>query len=99
MVNWAVGAKFLGIYLIVEDRGVQVFKLVTQPDVDQYVPKKIQRYMPGNLEYTDIIRYDPAHLKSPPFVLHLHSVPPVFARKVTNQHRISPTSSLGGNRT
>lgn len=37
-----------------------MFKLVTKPDIDRFVPKRLQHYIPGGeLTYTDIIRYDP----------------------------------------
>lgn len=60
----------------------QVFKLVTKPDINSFVPKRLQKYLPLSLEYTDIIRYDPQRLRGPPFVLDVHSIPPVFASKV-----------------
>ncbi len=61
----------------------QVFKLVTKPDMDRFVPKRLQHYLPGGgLEYTDIIRYDPQLLEKPPFKLVVHSIPPVFQKKV-----------------
>mmetsp|Transcript_21307 Transcript_21307/g.64113 ORF Transcript_21307/g.64113 Transcript_21307/m.64113 type:complete len:554 (+) Transcript_21307:294-1955(+) len=65
------------------DGPVQVFKLVTKPDVDHFVPKRLQKYLPLSLEYTDVIRYDPAKLQDPPFVLDVHSIPPVFPSKTT----------------
>ena len=36
---------------------LQVFKLVTKPNIDRFVPKRLRHYLPSdNLEYTDIIR-------------------------------------------
>ena len=65
------------------DGNVQVFKLATSPDLDRFVPKKFQHFIPGGqLTYIDIIRYDPVNLESSPYVLEVDSIPPVFASKV-----------------
>ncbi len=71
-----------GVVNVAECRPEQVFKLVTKPDINYFVPKRLQKYLPISLEYTDIIRYDPQRLRGPPFVLDVHSIPPVFASKV-----------------
>jgi hypothetical protein len=71
---------------------LQVFKLVTKPDIDRFVPKRLQHYIPGGeLTYTDIIRYDPKLLENPPFKLLVHSIPPIFKNKV----RMSPWCCAG----
>ena len=63
---------------------LQVFKLVTKPDIDRFVPKRLQHYIPGGeLTYTDIIRYDPKLLENPPFKLLVHSIPPIFKNQVS----------------
>jgi hypothetical protein len=64
---------------------LQVFKLVTKPDIDRFVPKRLQHYIPGGeLTYTDIIRYDPKLLENPPFKLLVHSIPPIFKNQVSS---------------
>ena len=56
---------------------------MTKPDIDRFVPKRLQHYIPGGeLTYTDIIRYDPKLLENPPFKLLVHSIPPIFKNKV-----------------
>ena len=62
---------------------MQVYKFVTRPDLDKFVPKAFQHYLPnGNLFYIDLIEYDPAKLKGSPFKLHVTSIPPIFPSKV-----------------
>ncbi|KAK9830091.1 hypothetical protein WJX72_009745 [[Myrmecia] bisecta] len=64
--------------------GVEVYKLVTSPDLDKFVPKNLQHHLPGgSLKYTDIIEYDPRRIAQSPFKLKVTSIPPVFASRST----------------
>ncbi|KAK9791832.1 hypothetical protein WJX73_004695, partial [Symbiochloris irregularis] len=64
------------------DGDVEVYKFVTRPDIDKFVPKKLQHYLPGgNLYYIDIIEYDPKRLKGSPYKLSVTSIPPIFPSK------------------
>ena len=63
---------------------MQVYKFVTRPDIDKFVPKKLQHYLPGgNLYYIDIIEYDPKRLRGSPYKLNVTSIPPIFPSKVS----------------
>ena len=61
----------------------EVYRFVTKPDLDKFVPKRLQKHFKeGGLQYTDIIRYDPAKISQPPFVLDVTSIPPILAERV-----------------
>ena len=62
---------------------VEVYKFVTDPDMDKYVPRSLQHHLSGGkITYTDIIRYDPKLIASAPFKLPVESIPPVFSNRV-----------------
>lgn len=64
------------------DGDVEVYQFVTRPDIDKFVPKRLQHYLPnGNLFYIDIIEYDPRLLQGSPFQLRVTSIPPIFPNK------------------
>ncbi|KAK9830764.1 hypothetical protein WJX74_006040 [Apatococcus lobatus] len=64
--------------------GVEVYKFVTDPDMDKYVPRSLQHHLAGGkITYTDIIRYDPKLIASAPFKLPVESIPPVFSNRAT----------------
>ena len=51
--------------------------------MDKYVPRSLQHHLAGGkITYTDIIRYDPKLIASPPFRLPVESIPPVFSNRV-----------------
>ena len=61
----------------------EVYRFVTKPDLDKFVPKRLQKHFKeGGLQYTDIIRYDPAKIAQSPFVLDVSSIPPILAERV-----------------
>lgn len=60
----------------------EVYKFVTRPDLDKFVPKKLQRHFKGGLQYTDIITYDPAKIAQSPFVLDVKSIAPILPDRV-----------------
>jgi hypothetical protein len=64
------------------DGEVEVYKLVTKPDLDRYVPKRLQKHFKDGLRYTDIIRYDPAKIASSPYTLDVSSISPILAERV-----------------
>ncbi len=60
-----------------------MYRFVTKPDLDMFVPKRLQKHFKeGGLQYTDIIRYDPAKIAQSPFVLDVTSIPPILAERV-----------------
>ena len=62
---------------------IEVYRFVTKPDLDKFVPKRLQKHFKeGGLQYTDIIRYDPAKISQSPFVLDVTSIPPILAERV-----------------
>lgn len=65
------------------DGETEVYRFVTKPDLDKFVPKSLQKHFKeGGLQYTDIIRYDPAKISQAPFVLDVTSIPPILAERV-----------------
>jgi len=69
------------------DVEVEVYRFVTTPDLDKFVPKRLQKHFNGGkLQYTDIIKYDPAKIARSPFVLDVTSIPPIFAERVRLLH-------------
>ena len=64
------------------DGEVEVYKIVTKPDLDRYVPKRLQKHFKDGLRYTDIIRYDPAKIASSPYTLDVTSISPILAEWV-----------------
>lgn len=72
---------------------MQVYQFVTRPDIDKFVPKRLQHYLPnGNLFYIDIIEYDPRLLQGSPFQLRVTSIPPIFPNKVGASDRPSASA-------
>ena len=68
----------------VEDDDVEVYKFVTTPEMDVFVPRPLQRHlMKDGFHYTDIIRYDPREIADPPYRLHVTSIPPILPSKVS----------------
>ena len=65
------------------DGEIEVYKFVTKPDLDRYVPKRLQKHFKGGLQYTDIIRYDPAKIASSPYTLDVTSISPILAERVS----------------
>ena len=65
------------------DGEVEVYKFVTKPDLDRYVPKRLQKHFKDGLRYTDIIRYDPAKIASSPYTLDVTSISPILAERVS----------------
>ena len=62
---------------------MEVYKFVTKPDIDKFVPKRLQKHFKGGaLQYTDIIRYDPATIAEAPYTLGVQSIPPILAERV-----------------
>ncbi len=60
-----------------------MYRFVTKPDLDMFVPKRLQKHFKeGGLQYTDIIKYDPAKISQSPFVLDVTSIPPILAERV-----------------
>ena len=56
---------------------------MTKPDMDKFVPKRLQKHFKGGaLQYTDIIRYDPATIAEAPYTLGVLSIPPILAERV-----------------
>jgi len=69
------------------DGEVEVYRFVTTPDLDKFVPKRLHKHFKGGkLQYTDIIRYDPAKIARSPFVLDVTSIPPILAERVRLLH-------------
>ena len=65
------------------DGDVEVYRFVTKPDMDKFVPKRLQKHFKeGALQYTDIIRYDPAAIAEAPYTLGVQSIPPILAERV-----------------
>ena len=57
------------------DGDVEVYRFVTKPDMDKFVPKRLQKHFKGGaLQYTDIIRYDPANIAEAPYTLGVQSI-------------------------
>ena len=65
------------------DGQTDVYKFLTKPDFDAYVPKSLQKhFLKGKFQYVDIIRYDPRHIAHSPFRLHVSSSPPILPDQV-----------------
>ncbi len=63
---------------------VEVYKFVTDPDMDKFVPRSLQQHIAGGkITYTDIIRYDPKLIAHAPYRLPVSSIPPVFSNRVS----------------
>jgi hypothetical protein len=62
---------------------IEVYKFVTKPDLDKFVPKGLQKYIAKHgLQYTDIITYDPKLIARSPYRLPVRSIPPKLPEKV-----------------
>lgn len=65
------------------DGQTEVYKFVTKPDLDAYVPASLQKhFLKGSFQYVDIIRYDPRHIARSPYQLHVSSIPPILPDQV-----------------
>ena len=65
------------------DGQTEVYKFVTVPDLDAYVPQPLQKhFLKGAFQYVDIIRYDPRHITCSPFQLYVSSIPPILPDQV-----------------
>jgi hypothetical protein len=61
----------------------EVYKFVTKLEVDNYVPKSLQRHFSKEgLHYTDIITYDPKLIARAPYRLPVKSIAPILPEKV-----------------
>ncbi|KAK9901312.1 hypothetical protein WJX75_005857 [Coccomyxa subellipsoidea] len=60
----------------------EVYKFVTKLEVDNYVPKSLQRHFSKEgLHYTDIITYDPKLIARAPYRLPVKSIAPILPEK------------------
>ena len=76
------------------DGDVEVYRFVTKPEMDKFVPKRLQKHFKGGaLQYTDIIRYDPATIAEAPYTLGVQSIPPILAERVQSMFS-SPAPAL-----
>ena len=79
------------------DGEAEVYRFVTRPDLDKFVPKRLQRHFKGGgLQYTDIIRYHPDKIAQSPFVLDVTSIPPILAERVRCLQRFHRLPVMSG---
>lgn len=75
----------------------EVYKFVTKPDLDKFVPKGVQKYFAKHgLHYTDIITYDPKLIDKPPFRLPVRSIPPILPDRVRTSIKLCARPPLYG---
>ena len=75
----------------------EVYRFVTKPDLDKFVPKRLQKHFKeGGLQYTDIIKYDPAKISQSPFILDVTSIPPILAERVLPHRPLQSANTRSG---